>query len=71
MGKPIEPKITPLVSFESGFVPKKGHYHLIEVDDKGNEIAGTDLGVGEFTYNRSFKDNPKYKVKKSPVTKSN
>lgn len=69
---PKPPKIQPAIvtqekqPYVSTFEPLPGEYHVVGLDDKGNEIPNSDFSVGERTYNRTFKDNPKFITKKKP-----
>lgn len=65
--KPETPKIVaPAAEDESGYQPISGYYHLIKVDDNGNDIPGSDFSISPRTYERTYKRLPQFRVKKSP-----
>lgn len=64
---PETPKIVaPAAEDESGYQPIPGYYHLIKVDDNGNDILGSDFSISPRTYERTYKRLPQFRVKKSP-----
>lgn len=64
--KPETPKIVaPAAEDESGYQPIPGYYHLIKVDDNGNDIPGSDFSISPRTYERTYKRLPQFRVKKS------
>lgn len=74
--KKIEPVIKPY-EYNSGFIPRRGHYWLVELDAHGTEIKGSDFDIAERTYVKSFKPitkvgdeeykSQKFMLKKSPT----
>lgn len=42
-----------------------GKYYLVEVDADGNEV-GDVFSIGKRTFDKVFRDNPKFIVKKNP-----
>lgn len=65
--KPQTPKIVvPAAEGESEYQPIPGYYHLIKVDDNGNDIPGSDFSISPRTYERTYKRLPQFRVKKSP-----
>lgn len=61
-----EPRIVGGLTYDAGFTPKPGEYHLVELDANGNEVPNSDFSVHPRTYERAYKDNTKFKVKKNP-----
>lgn len=61
--------ITPTVSeFDSMDEPKKGEVLAVRIGANGQEIAGSAFYIGERTFNKSFANNPSYKIKKKHST---
>lgn len=48
------------------FEPHPGEYHLVKIDQNGNELPGSDVSIAPITFNRTYSKLPNYKVKKSP-----
>lgn len=72
--KKIEPTVKPY-EYDSGFIPRKGHYHLVEVDAYGKEKKGSDFDIAEATYIRVYKPltmlpDDKYEAQKFMLKKS-
>lgn len=72
-GKPVlrptvqgEPRIAGGLTYDNGFQPHPGEYHLVELDANGNEVPNSDFSVHPRTYERVYERNVKFKVKKKP-----
>lgn len=55
-----------LLTPESTFEPRPGEYHMVVLLPDGSEKPGSDFSIGANTYNRTFKDNPQFRLKKNP-----
>lgn len=61
--------IAPIVSeSDSMDEPKKGEVLAVRIGANGQEIAGSAFYIGERTFNKSFANNPSYKIKKKHLT---
>ena len=63
-----QPKVTKIEgkTYDSNFFAKPGEYHMVSLDKEGNEIKGSDFSIGVTSYERAYKNNTSFKVKKSP-----
>jgi hypothetical protein len=60
---------TPVIQIqpENEFKPYEGEYHMVKVDDKGNDIPGSDFSLHPTTFERGgYGKLSNFRVKKSP-----
>lgn len=65
VAKGVEP--TDLHSIgNNNFQPNNGEYHIVALNQFGNEIEGSDFSASPKAYNKYYAGNDKFKVKKNP-----
>ena len=50
----------------NNFQPNNGEYHIIGLNQFGNEIEGSDFSASPKAYAKYYTDTAKFKIKKNP-----